>query len=351
MAGVLPMSTTAAVGRSGGGGSGSDGSVKLLASFDFVGVERTELSLTKGDIVNGVELRGMWWWGYNDKGHVGEFPITHVQALEAALAEEAAEDIDVRCLDTGDTVSAALLNTSVDIAIMSDSDDESDGGDAVSAVRAEIKRGIMLKRSVWWRSWRRRFFILEPGRLKMFLAEGDPAPKKLISLDGAKLAYSSLRSKGAFRISLKDSNEVINLCAYTDEERNDWMNKISRARPAAVDPVASQRGATGVVGGSRRGGGGGSGGGGGAASSGAAGGAARAGPAVAPAEAAASSAVRMAVVFSAARPPPAPRPRRRMPHGPESVVDSQYVLLLTVVSVARLRTRCLFLAYPAGRAP
>jgi hypothetical protein len=280
--------------RSGGGGSGSDGSVKLLASFDFVGVERTELSLTKGDIVNGVELRGMWWWGYNDKGQVGEFPVTHVQALEAVLAEEAAEDINVRCLDTGDTVSAALLNTSVDVAIVSDSDDESDGGDAVSAVRAEIKRGIMLKRSVWWRSWRRRFFVLEPGRLKMFLAEGDPSPKKLIALDGARLAYSSLRSKGAFRISLKDSNEVINLCAYTDEERNDWMNKISRARPAAVDPASSQRGAIGFAGGSALCGGGGGGGNGlSGALSGAAGATVRAGPAVARAEAAASGAVCM----------------------------------------------------------
>ena len=232
---------------------GIGGAVKLLALFDFEAVERTELNLRKGDILHGVELRGMWWWGYNDKGIVGEFPVTHVQAVEAVLE---AEDIEVKCLDTGDTVSAALLNTSVDVAIVSDSDDEEDsdgegeggggGGGAATAAaaaadgssrrgspRTELKRGFMLKRSVWWRRWRRRFFILEPGTLKMYLVETDPEPKKLIALDGARLAYSSLRSKGAFCLTVQGGKENIYLCAFTDEERNDWMNKISRARPAA----------------------------------------------------------------------------------------------------------------------
>ena len=211
--------------------------VKLLALFDFSAVERSELSLKEGDVVHGVDLRGMWWWGYNDKGLVGEFPVTHVQALEAALATEA-EDIQVKCLDTGDKVSAALLNTSVDVAIEQDSDEESEGGDLSSSPQhTELKRGYMLKRSVWWRRWRQRFFILEPGVLKMYIVETD-APKKLISLDGARLAYSSLRSKGAFRITLKGAKEIIYLCAYTDEERNDWMNKISRARPSVAKVTA-----------------------------------------------------------------------------------------------------------------
>ena len=47
--------------------SSSSSTVELLATFDFEGVERTELSLEKGERVHGVELRGMWWWGYNDK--------------------------------------------------------------------------------------------------------------------------------------------------------------------------------------------------------------------------------------------------------------------------------------------
>mmetsp|Transcript_10173 Transcript_10173/g.10643 ORF Transcript_10173/g.10643 Transcript_10173/m.10643 type:complete len:145 (+) Transcript_10173:26-460(+) len=89
--------------------------------------------------------------------------------------------------------------------------------------------GILYKQSRWMREWRSRYFILKGS--KIFYAKSSTVtPHGVIDLiDCLSVKSTDLKTKKKYSFEICTNEEVIQMYADSEEERNGWITAIQKA--------------------------------------------------------------------------------------------------------------------------